>query len=109
MLEDVSEVNGLVFPDDFLTVEDHVAYIDDETVSIDSTWSSDKISEEIEAHAGGDISKTVSGNPVTFTDGASAPLVKCVTQITGSQDLHGYDKPWVGGAGKNKLPNSLTG
>ena len=102
VLEDVSEVNGLIFPDDFLTVEDHVAYIDDETVSTDSTWSSDKISEEIEAHAGGDVSKTVSGNPVTFTDGASAPLVKCVTAIQGNQDLHGYDKPWVGGTEKNK-------
>ena len=50
------------------------------------------------------VIKRVTGNPIEFTDGADAPLVKCVTQITGSQDLHGYDKPWVGGAGKNKLP-----
>jgi len=108
VLEDVSEVNGLVFPDDFLTVEDNVAIIDDDTISTDSTWSSNKISEEIEAHAGGDVSKTVSGNPVIFTDGASAPLVKCVTEIQGSQDLHGYDKPWVGGAGKNLLLITTT-
>lgn len=51
------------------------------------------------------VVKEVTGNPVEFTDGAAAPLVKCVTEIQGSQDLHGYDKPWVGGAGKNKLPN----
>ena len=108
-LEDVSEVNGLVFPDDFLTTDDHVAIIDDDSISTDTTWSSDKISEEIEAHAGGDVSKTVSGNPVTFEDGATAPLVKCVTEIQGSQDLHGYDKPWVGGAGKNKLPMTVDG
>jgi len=108
VLEDVSEVNGLVFPDDFLTTEDHVAIIDDDSISTDSTWSSNKINEEIEAHAGGDVSKTVSGNPITFDDGASAPLVKCVTEIQGSQDLHGYDKPWVGGAGKNKLPLVLS-
>ncbi len=49
------------------------------------------------------VTKTLSGNPIEISDGASAPLVKCVTQIQGSQDLHGYDKPWVGGAGKNKL------
>ena len=107
-IESVAEVNGLIFPDDFLTVNDHVAFIDDDTVSEDSTWSSDKISEEIESHAGGDVSKTVSGNPVTFTDGANAPLVKCVTAITGSQDLHGYEKPWVGGAGKNLLSYPYT-
>jgi len=49
------------------------------------------------------VTKTVTGNPIEITDGAVAPLVKCVTAITGSQDLHGYDKPWVGGAGKNKF------
>ena len=49
------------------------------------------------------VIKRVTGNPIEFSDGADAPLVKCVTQITGSQDLHGQDKPWVGGAGKNKV------
>lgn len=47
--------------------------------------------------------KRVTGNPVEFSDGADAPLVRCVTEVQGSQDLHGYDKPWVGGAGKNKF------
>lgn len=46
---------------------------------------------------------------VEFTDGADAPLVKCTTTIQGNQDLHGYDKPWVGGAGKNKLPMTVSG
>lgn len=50
------------------------------------------------------VSKEAEGNPIEITDGADAPLVKCETAITGSQNLHGYDKPWVGGAGKNKLP-----
>lgn len=50
------------------------------------------------------VTKTATGNPVEFSDGANAPIVKCTTEITGSQDLHGYDRPWVGGAGKNKLP-----
>ena len=52
------------------------------------------------------VTKEVTGNPVTFDDGADAQLVKCVSEITGSQDLHGYDKPWVGGAGKNRLDYS---
>lgn len=51
----------------------------------------------------GQVTKEASGNPIELTDAANAPMVKCVTQITGSQDLHGYDKPWVGGAGKNKF------
>lgn len=55
-----------------------------------------------------EVTKTVKGNPVEFTDGAAAPLVKCVSAITGSQDLNGYDRPWVGGSGKNKLENPLT-
>ena len=54
------------------------------------------------------VTKEASGNPVEFSDGADAPLVKCVTEIQGSQDLHGYDKPWVGGAGKNKFNKDGT-
>jgi hypothetical protein len=48
------------------------------------------------------VIKKRTGNPIELTDGADAPLVKCVSGIQGSQDLHGYDKPWVGGAGSNK-------
>ena len=56
-----------------------------------------------------DVTKTASGNPIEFSDAASAPLVRCETEIQGSQDLHGYDKPWVGGSGKNKCdPNSVV-
>lgn len=55
------------------------------------------------------IVKRVTGNPIEFTDGADAPLVKCTTAIQGNQDLHGYDKPWVGGAGKNKWNEDYTG
>ena len=47
-------------------------------------------------------------NFITFEDGADAPLVKCTTAIQGNQDLHGYSKPWVGGAGKNKIPVLLS-
>lgn len=50
------------------------------------------------------IIKRATGNPIVLTDAADAPLVECVADVVASQDLHGYDKPWVGGAGKNKLP-----
>jgi len=66
------------------------------------------LGEEVSTKGGADVTKTASGNPIEITDGANAPLVKCVTAIQGNQDLHGYDKPWVGGAGKNKLENPLT-
>lgn len=92
-LQSISEVDGLIFPDDFLTTDTPVAMIDDTETSTDTTWSSSKISDEIEAHAGGDVSKTVSGNPVTFTDGAAAPLVKCVTEIQGYQEGSGTPSP----------------
>ncbi len=54
------------------------------------------------------VTKEASGNPIELTDAASAPMVKCSTSIDGYQDLHGYDKPWVGGAGKNKLEVTAT-
>lgn len=47
---------------------------------------------------------TLSAGRVSFTDKVgNTPLEKCVVQIEPVQDLHGYSKPWAGGAGKNKL------
>ena len=40
----------------------------------------------------------------TFSDGANLPMPKLEVGIEPQQDLHGYDSPWVGGAGKNKIP-----
>lgn len=45
----------------------------------------------------------LSGSVVSFQDGQELPLAKCVVDINPTQDLHGYDKPWAPGAGKNKL------
>ena len=42
-LESISEVDGLTFPDDFLTVDSPVAVIDDTTTTNNKTWSSSKI------------------------------------------------------------------
>lgn len=47
--------------------------------------------------------KTASGSLVSFDDGADLPMPSFICNITANQDLHGYDSPWVGGAGKNKF------
>lgn len=50
-----------------------------------------------------EVSKEIEGNPIAFSDGTDTPLVNCRVSVSSRQDLHGYDKPWVGGAGKNKI------
>jgi len=47
--------------------------------------------------------QSVSGNPVTITNAAPINAEDITVDIEPQQDLHGYDKPWAGGAGKNKL------
>ena len=54
------------------------------------------------------LTKTVSGNPVVISDCAGGKARSLKTTIEAIQDLHGYDKPWVGGAGKNKLKVTAT-
>ena len=49
-----------------------------------------------------------SGELCSFSDGSNLPMPSLKVGIEPVQDLHGYDAPWVGGAGKNKLPNNLT-
>ena len=46
--------------------------------------------------------ETASGNLIHITDAADYPAVSCVTTLEPMQDLHGYDKPWPAGGGKNK-------
>lgn len=44
----------------------------------------------------------MTGSIVTFDDAIPfMPIEKLVAQIEPQQDLHGYDAPWAGGAGKN--------
>ena len=47
---------------------------------------------------------TASGSIASFPDGSDLfDYLSCIVDIDPVQDLHGYDKPWAGGAGKNKL------
>ena len=52
-------------------------------------------------------SKTRTGNPIVIEDAVAEIADKTVIRLEPKQDLHGYDKPWVGGAGKNMLPTTL--
>ena len=45
---------------------------------------------------------SASGSIASFSDGSTHPMSKLEIGIEPQQDLHGYDHPWVGGAGKNK-------
>ena len=47
--------------------------------------------------------KSASGDIASFSDGAGYPFLKVKANINPVQDLHGYEYPWVGGAGKNKI------
>jgi hypothetical protein len=51
--------------------------------------------------------KEASGSLVSFSDGADLPMPSFVCDIDAVQDLHGYDYPWVGGAGKNKFDATI--
>ena len=53
------------------------------------------------------LTETDYANPLSL-ETMSAQLAKNTkVKIEPIQDLHGYDKPWVGGAGKNKLPMTV--
>jgi hypothetical protein len=45
----------------------------------------------------------------SFSDGSNLPMPKLQVGIEPVQDLHGYDHPWVGGSGKNKIPMTVDG
>ena len=45
----------------------------------------------------------------TFADGSALPMSSLKVGIEPVQDLHGYDYPWAGGAGKNKVPKGASG
>ena len=45
----------------------------------------------------------LTGNPVVFQNALAVPAASLEATIEPIQDLHGYDHPWAGGAGKNKF------
>lgn len=70
VLEDVSEVNGLVFPDDFLTTDDNIAQIDDSMISSAKVWSSYKTNTEIRNQ----IEAAIEDLPSPMTNYSTTPV-----------------------------------
>lgn len=50
---------------------------------------------------------TVEGNPLNFSTLSAQNAKSTILSVEPIQDLHGYDKPWVGGAGKNKFDGTF--
>lgn len=53
--------------------------------------------------------QTKTGSIVAFEAEEDTIISDVKVDINPIQDLHGYDKPWVGGVGKNKLTDSVVG
>lgn len=66
-LQSISEVDGLIFPDDFLTTDSPVALIDDTDTSAETTWSSYKISGEISTSVTGLIDDNSTDTDTTWS------------------------------------------
>lgn len=58
----------------------------------------------------GDTEEATAGpaEVATFETDAALPLTSLVVEIEPKQDLHGYEKPWPAGGGKNKIPAPST-
>ena len=54
-------------------------------------------------------SDEITGDIVTFESEYAQPLKKAEVSLSPIQSLHGYDNPWPGGGGKNKLPTNYSG
>ena len=52
---------------------------------------------------------TETGNPIAITNASGLNAKSLKVELEPIQDLNGYDSPWVGGGGKNKLPLTVDG
>ena len=53
--------------------------------------------------------KSLTGDIISVSDAAPILAENVTSAIDPIQDLHGYDYPWVGGAGKNLIPMTVDG
>ena len=59
--------------------------------------------------AGYQLTDLPTGAVASITDGTALLMPSLKVGIEPVQDLHGYDHPWAGGCGKNKLPLTVDG
>lgn len=62
----------------------------------------------LDSEVNGDATTYPYASSITIEDAIPANVADCNVKIEPVQDLHGYDHPWVGGAGKNLLPITLA-
>ena len=51
---------------------------------------------------------TYTGNPVVLVNEGESTVTNLKVALNPQQNLNGYDSPWIGGAGKNKLKTSAA-
>lgn len=92
-IDSISEIYGLHFPDDFLTIYSSVAVLDDRTTSTLSTWSSSKIAAEIASGSGADL---IDDNATTTNKTWSSEKIS--TELNGKPDVddtaQNYSDTW---------------
>lgn len=88
-----------------LTDVDFSTLKDDEIIVYDAT--SQKWKNEVGVSAESK-NATISSSAAKFDTRTGGILQTCEIELDPIQDLHGYDNPWVGGSGKNKLQNVNT-
>lgn len=107
VIESVSEGNGLVFPDDFQEklVAGEGIKIEGNVISWDGTVDWTRWYKSMKEWRDASIVDGIA----EFETVEEGLLKELKVEIEPVQDLHGYDKPWVGGAGKNLLPLTVEG
>ena len=65
------------------------------------TLSGNQSSEDLNIYTPSTIGEEAAAAAINFTTEGAYNLLHCITDYKYSQDLHGYDKPWAPGAGKN--------
>lgn len=102
VVESVSEGNGLVFPDDFQEkmVAGEGIKIEGNVISWDGTVDWTRWYKEMKEWRDASL---IFGE-AKFETVEEGLLKELVVGVESVQDLHGYDYPWIGGAGKNLLP-----
>jgi len=79
-------------------------------MEINTPWLKNKATGIVSVKAPVGDTQTVSGNPVSISNPSGLSVVTGLSlDIEPSQDLNGYEFPWVGGTGKNKLPLTVDG
>jgi phage-related protein len=121
-----AEVVLHVQPYKFSTTEEPLLFNDPTEISVENNGNTDA-RPNLLITGSGEIDVSLNGSQLLSMDlgeddqtviidsedmnayGAQSAIREVVADIEPKQDLHGYDKPWVGGAGKNLLPLTVDG